>query len=157
MTLDEITGRLDHVRSFQKGRAMARCPAHDDGRASLSLRELDDGTVLLHCFAGCQPIDVVQALGLEFRNLFPDDRHSSIRRVEPSEQPRLSAADALAALDHEVHVAAIIAADILEFGEVSRDTWERLAKAARLIGDARAVCCPARIEDLKPGMEGVRA
>ena len=41
---------------------MARCPAHDDRRPSLSVRDADSGKVLVHCFAGCPQRDVVDAL-----------------------------------------------------------------------------------------------
>jgi hypothetical protein len=37
----------------------ARCPAHDDRRPSLSVREGADGRVLVWCFAGCPTEDVV--------------------------------------------------------------------------------------------------
>jgi DNA primase len=49
----------------------AQCPAHKDRVPSLSLRETDDGKVLLHCFSGCETQDVLGALGLTFRDLFP--------------------------------------------------------------------------------------
>jgi len=49
----------------------ARCPAHDDRHASLSVTRGDDGRVLLHCHAGCAPIAVCQALGLRLGDLFP--------------------------------------------------------------------------------------
>jgi len=52
VTVHEILARLERVKTSEKG-AMARCPAHDDARASLSTAEGDDGRVLLHCFAGC--------------------------------------------------------------------------------------------------------
>ena len=32
---------------------MARCPAHDDREPSLSIRDADDGKVLVRCHAGC--------------------------------------------------------------------------------------------------------
>ena len=46
---------------------MARCPAHDDRYPSLSIRETDDGKVLVYCHAGCDQMSVIgelQALGL---------------------------------------------------------------------------------------------
>lgn len=49
----------------------AQCPAHDDRSPSLSIRELADGSVLLHCFAGCPTDDVVEALGIGMFELFP--------------------------------------------------------------------------------------
>ena len=40
---------------------IARCPAHDDRHPSLSIAERD-GKLLLHCFAGCDYHDIVEAL-----------------------------------------------------------------------------------------------
>jgi putative DNA primase/helicase len=41
---------------------MARCPAHDDREPSLSIRDADDGTVLVRCHAGCDQGQVIAAL-----------------------------------------------------------------------------------------------
>lgn len=49
----------------------ARCPAHDDGRASLSIGQGDDGKVLVKCHAGCKTSAILAAVGLELRDLFP--------------------------------------------------------------------------------------
>jgi hypothetical protein len=48
----------------------AKCPAHDDNVASLSVTDSDD-RVVLHCHAGCEPEAVVSAMGLTFADLFP--------------------------------------------------------------------------------------
>lgn len=48
----------------------AKCPVHDDRAPSLSVSEGDDGRVLVHCHAGCDPQDVVRAMGLEMKDLF---------------------------------------------------------------------------------------
>jgi putative DNA primase/helicase len=42
-------------------RGECRCPAHDDGTPSLSVR-LGDTAILFHCFAGCTPVEVMKAL-----------------------------------------------------------------------------------------------
>ena len=41
---------------------MARCPAHDDREPSLSIRDADNGKVLVRCHAGCDQRDVIAAL-----------------------------------------------------------------------------------------------
>ncbi len=51
----------------------ARCPAHEDGQASLSIAEGRDGRVLLKCHAGCDHKKIVAALRLEERDLFDAD------------------------------------------------------------------------------------
>ena len=55
----------------------AQCPAHDDRDPSLSIREAGDGTVLLHCFAGCSTDEVVAALGLGMFDLFAVHRRAA--------------------------------------------------------------------------------
>jgi putative DNA primase/helicase len=47
------------------------CPAHADRVRSLSIAEGDGGRVLLYCHAGCSFEQVVAALGLNARDLFP--------------------------------------------------------------------------------------
>lgn len=52
------------------GQISARCPNHDDRRPSLSVSEANDQKVLLHCHTGCEPSEIVAALGLEWQQLF---------------------------------------------------------------------------------------
>lgn len=67
---------LDNVGKSGDGWS-ARCPAHDDENNSLSIRVGDDDRVLMHCHAGCAPEDILEELGLEWRDLFVE---SSRRR-----------------------------------------------------------------------------
>jgi putative DNA primase/helicase len=71
MNTEEILTRLEGVFGTANG-WQARCPAHDDAKASLSIAE-DDGKTLLYCQAGCATADVVEAMGLQMRDLFPDE------------------------------------------------------------------------------------
>lgn len=59
----------------------ARCPAHEDSRASLSVSEGEDGRALLKCHAGCETEAVVEALGLTMKDLFPEE-------TKPARKPR---------------------------------------------------------------------
>ncbi len=53
-------------------KAMSFCPAHNDRtNPSLSLRA-ENSKLLLHCFAGCQPEDIVSKVGLGMQDLFAD-------------------------------------------------------------------------------------
>lgn len=54
-----IVHQLGGKWSGQAG--MCRCPAHDDRAPSLSVR-LGDTSLLFHCFAGCESVDVLRAL-----------------------------------------------------------------------------------------------
>ena len=48
------------------------CPAHEDGTESLSVKECDDGKVLIHCFAGCDTQSILSVIGMTFADLSPD-------------------------------------------------------------------------------------
>jgi hypothetical protein len=63
-----VLPRLDAVRKSGGG-FMARCPAHDDGKASLSVSTGREQPVVLHCQAGCSPEDVLGKLGLDWPDL----------------------------------------------------------------------------------------
>src|SRR6266496_3249531 len=69
MSPAELLRRLESVRRAPSG-WLARCPAHQDRRPSLSVRQADGGRLLVHCFAGCAVADIVAALGLAVGDLF---------------------------------------------------------------------------------------
>ena len=68
--LDTVLSRLPEARRAG-GQHLTRCPCHEDRRPSLGIRELDDGKVLLRCYAGCPTPEVIAALGLRWSDLFP--------------------------------------------------------------------------------------
>jgi hypothetical protein len=76
-----LLARLDKVKSKGSHSWVACCPAHQDKDPSLSIKELNDGRVLIHCFSGCAPLDVLSAVGLDWDTLFPEESnyHSIIR------------------------------------------------------------------------------
>jgi hypothetical protein len=67
----------------------ARCPAHEDTKASLSVGLAEDGRVLLHCHAGCDWRAIVAALGLAGRAFFPTqaERLDWMANKPPAEAP----------------------------------------------------------------------
>ena len=71
-----------------------RCPAHDDNSPSLSVKEGDDGTVLVHCFAGCNATAVVHSIDLELKDLFPP-KPESAPKPKKARKVYLAAEDAV--------------------------------------------------------------
>jgi hypothetical protein len=76
--VEEVLSRLEGVRRCGNG-WIARCPAHDDRRASLSISEGSDGRVLIHCHAGCPLEKILEALRMSARDLFPSQSNGSPR------------------------------------------------------------------------------
>jgi hypothetical protein len=68
----------------------ARCPGHEDRKASLSVSEGEAGRVLLKCHAGCDHKKIVAALGLEESDLFDGDekRPAAATKAVPPKKPR---------------------------------------------------------------------
>jgi hypothetical protein len=54
----------------------ARCPAHNDARASLGISEAKDGKALVLCRAGCGTPAVLAKLGLAMADLYPSRQAS---------------------------------------------------------------------------------
>lgn len=136
MSADTLLSRLAGVRKMGAGRWHALCPAHPDKRPSLSIRELDDGRILLHDFSGCSVEDVLGAVGLEFDALYPE---RAIDHRCPPERKPFNAADILAAVGFEALVVSI-AASTLERGEVlGKADRERLQVANKRLQEAAGV------------------
>jgi hypothetical protein len=68
----------DSVRPTGPGKWTARCPAHDDRHASLTVSTGDNGAALIRCHAGagCSFESIVAALGIEVKDLFPPKAHN---------------------------------------------------------------------------------
>lgn len=134
MSAAALVDRLDGVKRTGPDRWLARCPAHDDRTASLSVREMDDGTVLIHDFAGCSVAEVVAAVGLDLSDLFPPrDLAVHARRRERRPFP---AADVLCAVEREALIAATAASYLGNGGELSADDRARLILASLRITSA---------------------
>ena len=88
MKFSEFVSRFENPRKTTKG-YVAKCPAHEDRQASLSMTEGSNGQILVKCFAGCTFEAIIGSLGLTARDLFSDNREqaSPYRRVEPPRNP----------------------------------------------------------------------
>lgn len=73
MTLGEFTSLLAAHNCKPTGsgsQISARCLAHEDNHASLSISVGADGRVLVHCHAGCKTKDICAKLGIKESDLF---------------------------------------------------------------------------------------
>ena len=64
-------GFLERFKSVKKSGAgwVCRCPAHDDGQNSLSIKRADDKW-LLRCHVGCGVEEITAAIGIKVSDLF---------------------------------------------------------------------------------------
>ncbi len=133
MDINGILSRLDSVKRTGDHSWVACCPGHDDKSPSLSIRETEDGKTLLHCFAGCQPREVVEAIGLQLHDLFPEKSGYS----RPSIRPSITCRDRLICLSQEATVVLLAAERLIRGDEFPGEDLERLRLAARRISVAK--------------------
>ena len=131
MNADDLLSRLDGVKHTGQGRWLAKCPSHDDKSPSLSIRELDDGRILLHCFAECSVHEVVNSINLELTDLFPY-REIKDGKGRPERRP-FPAIDILRAIAFESTLVVIAAADLLSGRLFLEEDRARLVLAASRI------------------------
>ena len=128
-----VLDRLDGVRQTAPDRWIARCPSHEDKSPSLSIRETADGRVLLHDFAGCRTADIMSALCLSMADLF----EKPLAQFLPPIKARIPARDVIELVGHEIDLAGILLAEIIDGRGCTELAWQRLAKAAQRINSVR--------------------
>lgn len=129
MSAEVLLDRLDKVQGGHDGQYSARCPAHQDRGPSLSIKDVGDGRILVHCHAGCETEDVLAAVGLSFRDVMPE-RVGANHRVERF----VDVSRVLPILAHELAVALII---LERSWGATREDCDRLAQVASRIERAR--------------------
>jgi hypothetical protein len=134
--IEKLITRLDGVKRTGQNRYTAKCPSHNDKSPSLTVAE-KEGRVIFHCFAGCEPADVLAAVGLTFRDLYPErpSYHKSNRSAA------FNPYDTLKCLTREAGIVTLAAAQVstghpLTTADADRVrlAHERLRDAALLMG-----------------------
>jgi len=149
--IDLLLPKLANVRQTASDRWLASCTTanheHGDRHPSLSIRVCDDNMLLIKCRSmNCDAREIMHAIGLELRDLFPRRivdrarvRDAEVERWNGTNKPRrdrLPARDALAIVLHEAMVVLIAAKDMRSKLALSNADFERLAEAVRRISEA---------------------
>jgi hypothetical protein len=142
MTADTLLSRLDKTKTTGPGRWVACCPAHQDKRPSLHIKECDDGRVLVHCFTGCSVGDILAAVGLEFSDLFPEKLDLSDHHHKPADRAPFPAKEILRTLVGEATIVAVAAGMLRSQGFLPIADEERLAVAYDRLSEALAMIGP---------------
>lgn len=71
--LQMLLNRVEYLRTAGEDRWRCKCPVHGGNtRDSLSIKFCEDGRVLIHCFAGCEPLEILKVCGLEMIDIMPE-------------------------------------------------------------------------------------
>lgn len=130
--VDAVLTRLAAVRPNGSG-WMARCPAHEDEQASLSLGVGNDERVLLKCHAGCAGAAVLEALGLQWRDMWP-------RPVGGNGQP--SGAERVRVYELRDFDGHLVAEHVREDSAKGKRMWWRRPGGERGLGGLRVAKLP---------------
>ena len=131
MKTDILLSHLRKVKKTGRDQWVACCPAHDDKSPSLSIRELDDGRVLIHCFAGCDPISVLGAVGMTFEDIMPEGK-GDFRPLRQKFNPKTVAE----VTSFNASLVALIAEQIAHGGIPDQSDLEKLHELASEIREA---------------------
>lgn len=134
--IENLLVRLHGRRKMGNGNWLAKCPAHEDRSPSLSLKQTDDGTILLHCFGGCGVNEVLAALGLDARELFPKDLNADNHHSRSSHG--FDAYTALKALDDDSLVLLAACRMTINGEKLTESDMDRLVKAYDHVASARS-------------------
>lgn len=132
MTGEELLSRLEGVRKSGEG-WMAKCPAHEDRTASLSVGIGTDGRVLLHCFAECGTHAIAESLGIDLSDLFPERIETYMPGSRP---PKHNPTDLLRLIQFETQIVVAAAHVILNGGTLTATDFQRLQEADLRIYEA---------------------
>ena len=135
MSAESLLSRLSKVRKMGADRWMACCPAHQDKSPSLSIRELSDGRILLHCWTGCSAESILDSIGLTFDDLFPE-RLPEV--AYPRVKPTFSAREVMVAMQPELLTAALIGRQMADGIPNDEKTQQALITAVSRIASAHA-------------------
>lgn len=137
--IGDLLNKLEKVKG-SKGRWTACCPAHNDKNPSLAITQTDDGRILLKCFGGCSAQQVVEAVGMDLTDLFPNDNNINYLKAnnqgnKPVRRP-FYATDLLKIIQFEALITSIAAFDLSQGREVSTEDRKRLKTAVSRINEA---------------------
>ena len=125
--IDKFLSQLDGVIETGHGRWRAKCPGHNSRSRTLSIAEGAEGIVLINCFAGCEPAQIISAVSLRFRDLFP--RNETIQSRRYNSRPHTDYKALVELLRHEITVLIIAAEAICNNEKPTEEQREALYRA----------------------------
>ena len=128
--IENILSRLEKVKG-RNGSYTACCPAHSDKSPSLAIRELDDGRILMKCFANCSVQEIIGAIGMDIGDLFPDTKKDL-----PQVKRKYYATDLLRVIEFEAWVVSVAAYTMAQGLPLSEEDRTRMKVAQSRIMEA---------------------
>jgi len=135
MNVHELIGYFENAYKSGESEYQCLCPAHDDRQASLGLKEMPDGRILIHCFAGCGAVDVLGAVGLTLDAVNPK-RIGDFKPVRKAFNPY----SVLKTISNETLLVALAALELSRGKPLLENDKNRLMIAAERLREAYHLC-----------------
>ncbi len=136
--LNNLLSKLEKVKPSGSCKWLACCPSHDDKSPSLAIKLSDDEKVLIHCFAGCEPREILSAIGLTMSDLFPD----STKYQKGSKPPKFNKYELFDLIEFEAIILSLAIRQLLEGYELSDQDLTRVISAESTIDNIVRECRP---------------
>jgi hypothetical protein len=81
--IERVLDAYPDAREGKNGWWYARCRGHNDKHASLSIREKENGGVILKCHAGCTQEQILTGAGLQIHDLYPQGNYRPKKQIRP--------------------------------------------------------------------------
>jgi len=134
MYIQEILNHFENVKESGNGQYSCRCPAHKDKSNSLGIKQ-DGDKILMNCFAGCDIKSILDASGLEWKDILPNNEDMN-KEIKKSFNPYA----VLKMLRDEVLHVGLSSATIKKGNKLSDEDHERLLLAINNIRSAYDKC-----------------
>ena len=135
MNINDFLSYFEKSYRSGKDEYQCLCPAHQDKTASLSIKNLPDERILIHCFAGCAANDILEAVGLTFDDIVPK-RLGDFKPVSKPFNPYA----VLKAISNETLLVALAGLEIANGKTLPQEDKDRLLIAANRLREAYQIC-----------------
>jgi DNA primase len=130
--IDTLISRLTKARKLGANRWNACCPAHEDRSPSLSIKLVEDGRILIHCFGGCSTDEVLGAVGMDINDLFPERLGNHFDKIRKPYEEK----DVLLSIRYHLSVVSLGAMKMALNKPMSDEEHEWFAESAKKVDDA---------------------
>ena len=135
MNINDFLGYFEKSHRSGKDEYQCLCPAHNDKTASLSIKNLPDERILIHCFAGCAANDILEAVGLTFDDIVPK-RLGDFKPVSKPFNPYA----VLKAISNETLLVALAGLEVANGKTLPQEDKDRLMIAVNRLREAYQIC-----------------
>jgi len=135
MNINDFLSYFEKSYRSGKDEYQCLCPAHQDKTASLSIKNLPDERILIHCFAGCAANDILEAVGLTFEDIVPK-RLGDFKPVSKPFNPYA----VLKAISNETLLVALAGLEVANGKTLPQEDKDRLMIAVNRLREAYQIC-----------------